>query len=155
MEFGQPSTGAPAEAIAAAHHVLDTDPMGYWESPKSKARIARHYQETCGAVIDPEQIVLTCGASPGSVSASSSSFDPGVRVAIARPGYVAYRNNSRASHMEPVESPCGEAERYQVTAAALDASDPVPDGSISASPANPTGTVIEPAESAAIAEVCR
>ncbi|TAK13282.1 MAG: aminotransferase, partial [Rhizorhabdus sp.] len=32
MEFGQPSTGAPAAAIAAARHVLDTDAMGYWES---------------------------------------------------------------------------------------------------------------------------
>ena len=32
MEFGQPSTGAPAAAIAAAHRVLDTEPMGYWES---------------------------------------------------------------------------------------------------------------------------
>ena len=155
MEFGQPSTGAPAEAIAAAHHVLDTDPMGYWESPKLKARIARHYGETCGAVIDPEQIVLTCGASPGLVLALSLLFDPGARVAIARPGYVAYRNNLRALHMEPVELRCGEAERYQVTAAALDALDPVPDGLILASPANPTGTVIEPAELAAIAEVCR
>ena len=29
MEFGQPSTGAPAAAIAAAHQVLDTDGMGY------------------------------------------------------------------------------------------------------------------------------
>lgn len=155
MEFGQPSTGAPAQAIAAAHHVLDTDPMGYWESPKLKARIARHYKETCGAVIDPEQIVLTCGASPGLVLALSLLFDPGARVAIARPGYVAYRNNLRALHMEPVELPCGAAERYQVTAAALDALEPAPDGLILASPANPTGTVIEPAELAAIAEVCR
>ena len=32
MEFGQPSTGAPKAAIEAAHKVLDTDPMGYWES---------------------------------------------------------------------------------------------------------------------------
>jgi aspartate/methionine/tyrosine aminotransferase len=32
MEFGQPSTGAPSAAIAAAHRVLDTDAMGYWES---------------------------------------------------------------------------------------------------------------------------
>ena len=46
MEFGQPSTGAPAAAIAAAHHVLDTDPMGYWENPRLKERIARHYLET-------------------------------------------------------------------------------------------------------------
>ncbi len=33
--------------------------------------------------------------------------------------------------------------------------DPAPDGLILASPANPTGTIVEPAELAAIAEVCR
>ena len=45
MEFGQPSTGAPSAAIAAAHAVLDNDPMGYWESQALKERIARHYRE--------------------------------------------------------------------------------------------------------------
>ena len=48
MEFGQPSTGAPAAAIARAQHVLAHDGMGYWESPDLKARIARHYGETYG-----------------------------------------------------------------------------------------------------------
>ena len=38
MEFGQPSTGAPAAAIARAHQVLDADAMGYWESPDLRVR---------------------------------------------------------------------------------------------------------------------
>lgn len=45
MEFGQPSTGAPAAAIARAHQVLDAEAMGYWESPDLRARIARLYDE--------------------------------------------------------------------------------------------------------------
>src|SRR6185369_4214999 len=73
----------------------------------------------------------------------------------ARPGYVAYRNTLRALYLEPVELACGEAERYQVTAAALAALDPAPDGLIIASPANPTGTIIPADELAAIARVCR
>ena len=155
MEFGQPSTGAPVAAIAEAHRVLDADPMGYWENPALKARIARHYRDAFGVTVDPVQVVLTCGASPALVMALSLRFAPGARIAIARPGYVAYRNNVRALHMEPVELPCGAAERYQITAAALDALDPAPDGLILASPANPTGTVIAPDELAAIAQVCR
>lgn len=155
MEFGQPSTGAPAAAIAEAHRVLDADPMGYWESPALKARIVRLYAERHGVEISPAQVILTCGASPGLVLALNMSFDPGARVAIARPGYVAYRNNLRALHMEPVELPCGEAERYQLTAKALAALDPAPQGVILASPANPTGTIIPKDELAAIAEVCR
>ena len=154
MEYGQPSTGAPAAAIAAAHAVLDAEAGGYWESPALRERIARHYAEAYGVTVSPEQVFLTCGASPAFVLALSCLFRPGARVALARPGYVAYRNAMRTLYIEPVELPCGPAERYQVTAAALDALDPAPEGLILASPANPTGTVIAPEELAAIAEVC-
>lgn len=155
MQFGQPSTGAPAAAIAAAHEVLDREAMGYWESPALKARIARRYDEIYGVRVTPEQIVLTCGASPALVLALSTCFSPGDRVATARPGYVAYRNTLRALHMTPVEIPCGPESRFQMTAAALAALDPAPAGLIIASPANPTGTIIAPEELAAIAQVCR
>ena len=155
MEFGQPSTGAPAAAIAAAHRVLDTDPLGYWESPALKERIAKHYTDWYGATVSPTRIVLTCGASPALVLALNMSFAPGDRVAFARPGYVAYRNTLKALHIEPVELACGEAERFQMSAKALAALDPAPQGVIIASPANPTGTIIPHEELAAIAEVCR
>src|SRR5690606_17558553 len=105
--------------------------------------------------VQPEQIILTCGASPALVLALSCLFTPGMRVAIARPGYVAYRNTLKALYLEPVELACGAVERFQITAKALAALDPAPDGVIIASPANPTGTIIPPDELAAIAEVCR
>jgi aspartate/methionine/tyrosine aminotransferase len=155
MEFGQPSTGAPAAAIAVAHRVLDADPMGYWESPALKDRIVAHYDETYGVTVDPEQLILTCGASPALVLALATSFSPGDRVAVARPGYVAYRNTLRALHMVPVELACGPHERFQLSAARLAALDPAPAGVILASPANPTGTLIPAAELEAIAQVCR
>ena len=155
MEFGQPSTGAPAAAIAEAHRVLAAEAMGYWESNALKERIAEHYASAYGVAIEREQVILTCGASPAFVLALSCLFRPGARVALARPGYVAYRNTLRALYLEPVELPCGDLERYQVTAAALAALDPPPDGLILASPANPTGTIIPAGELAAIAAVCR
>lgn len=154
MEYGQPSTGAPARALERAHEVLDSEPGGYWENGALKARIARHYLETYGQSVDPEQIILTCGASPALVLALSSLFPPASRVALARPGYVAYRNTLKAMYLEPVEIECGPEQRYQLTAAALEALEPAPDGVILASPANPTGTIIEPEELRAIAEVC-
>lgn len=155
MEFGQPSTGAPAAAIARAHQVLDADAMGYWESPDLRARIARLYDERYGVAVDPNRILLTCGASPALVLALSTLFKPGDRIALARPGYVAYRNTLRALHLEPAEIACGPDTRFQLTAAQLQALDPAPAGVIIASPANPTGTIIPDAELAAIAEVCR
>lgn len=154
MEFGQPSTGAPAAAIALAHEVLDSEAMGYWESVPLKARIARHYAQAYGVDVDAEQVILTCGASPAMVLALSCLFAPGARVAVARPGYVAYRNTLKAMYLDPVEFDCGPEQRFQVTAAALDALDPVPDGLILASPANPTGTIIDADELRRIAEVC-
>ena len=154
MEFGQPSTGAPAAAIAEAHRVLDADAMGYWESAPLKARIARLYDERYGVAVDPDRLLLTNGASPALVLALASRFQPGDRIAMARPGYVAYRNTVKALKMTPVEIACGPAEHYQLTAAALSALDPAPAGVIIASPANPTGSVIAPDEMAAIAAVC-
>lgn len=155
MEFGQPSTGAPRAAIARAHEVLDTDPMGYWESQALKVRLARHYLETYGVRVEPEQFILMCGASPALTLALSSTFSAGDRIALARPGYVAYRNTLRALHLTPVEIPCGPESRFQLTAASLAALDPAPQGVIVASPANPTGTIIGASELEAIARVCR
>jgi aspartate/methionine/tyrosine aminotransferase len=155
MEFGQPSTGAPAKAIETAHHVLDTDGLGYWESPALKERLARHYQESYGVSVAPEQFILTCGASPALLLALISSFEPGARIAMARPGYVAYRNTVKALRQVPIEIPCDASVRFQLTAAVLAAIEPAPDGVIIASPANPTGTIIDAAELKAIAAVCR
>jgi len=155
MEFGQPSTGAPKAALAVAHRVLDSEAMGYWESAELTGRIARHYRETYGVAVHREEVVLTCGASPALVLALSSAFEVGARVALARPGYVAYRNTLRALHMVPVEIPCGPDVGYQLSAAAIAALNPAPAGVIVASPANPTGSIIPAAELAAIARVCR
>ncbi|WP_293679184.1 aminotransferase class I/II-fold pyridoxal phosphate-dependent enzyme, partial [uncultured Phenylobacterium sp.] len=154
MEFGQPSTGAPRAAIAAAHAVLDAEPLGYWESAPLKARICRHYAEAYGVEVKPGQITLTCGASPALVIALSATFRPGDVIAMARPGYVAYRNTAKALNLVPLEIACGPETRFQLTAATLAALDPAPAGVILASPANPTGTIIPAAELAAIAKVC-
>lgn len=154
MEFGQPSTGAPKAAIVAAHGVLDSDGMGYWSSEPLKARICRHYAETYGVTVEPSQITLTCGASPGLVLALSATFKPGDVIAMARPGYVAYRNSVRALNLTPLEIDCGPETRFQLTAELLARIDPAPAGVILASPANPTGTIIPGDELKAIAEVC-
>lgn len=155
MEFGQPSTGAPAAAVARAHAVLDQDAMGYWESAPLRERICRLYQDRYVVQVDPDRILLTCGASPALVLALASRFRPGDRIALARPGYVAYRNTLHALNLTPVEIACGQETRFQLTAAQLSELDPAPAGIIIASPANPTGTIIPNDELEAIAAVCR
>jgi aspartate/methionine/tyrosine aminotransferase len=155
MEFGQPSTGAPQAAIDTAHAVLDSDAMGYWESAHLRARIARHYHERYGVEIAPDRVLLTAGASPALLLSMLAGFEPGARIAMARPGYVAYRNTVRAVHLEAVEIDCGPETRFQLSAQMIEAIHPAPAGIVIASPANPTGTILPADELEAIVSACR
>lgn len=155
MEFGQPSTAAPEAALAAVRDALDRDPPGYWESMPLRQRIARLYRERHGLDVDPARILLTCGASPALLLALLARFEAGDRIAYATPGYVAYRNTTIAAHMRPVAIGCGPETGYQLTAEAIAALDPAPAGLIIASPANPTGTIIDANALRAIADTCR
>lgn len=155
MEFGQPSTGAPPLAIAAAHHRLDSEAGGYWESPALVERIAQLYAERHGLAIDPGRIILTNGASPALALAIAALFAPGDRIAFARPGYVAYRNAVLALGRVPVEIGTDAATRFQIAASHLEALPDAPQGLILASPANPTGSMIDAPGLAAIAAVAK
>src|SRR5690606_18443609 len=86
-----------------------------------------------------------------------AAFDVGDRVALARPGYPAYRNILGALGCEVVEIDCGPAERFQPTPAALDAvqADGPLAGLVLASPANPTGTMVSRSELTALSDWCR
>ena len=86
------------------------------------------------------------------------SFDGGDEVWMTRPGYPAYRNTLRALGTSVVELACGAEVRYQPTVAMLEAErvarGAAPKGLVVASPANPTGTIIDADELAAIARWC-
>ena len=155
MEFGQPSTGAPRQALQTARQMLDKDALGYWESAPLKKRICQHYKETYGVEVRPGRIAITAGASSALVSALSSRFSPGDTIAMARPGYVAYRNTVKALGMKALELDCGPEDRFSVTASRIASLDPAPEGLIIASPANPTGTIMSAGELSEIAAICR
>ena len=155
MEFGQPSTGAPPAAIAAAHHRLDAEPGAYWESPELRVRIAKLYDERHGLKIEPDRIVLTCGASPALVLALTALFAPGDAIAFTRPGYVAYRNTISALGRTPVEIEAGPDTRFQIAASHIANLREAPAGMIIASPANPTGAMINAQGLADISAIAR
>jgi aspartate/methionine/tyrosine aminotransferase len=157
LEVGQPSTGAPAAVVAAAHAALDDDPLGYTEAlgmPALRRRIARHYRERYGIAVEPERIAVTTGSSAGFILAFLAAFDPGDRVALAAPGYPAYRNILTALGLEPVALPVDADTRFQPTPAHLERAGALA-GLILASPANPTGTVLGAEALAELAQYCR
>jgi len=155
MEVGQPSAGAPEAALQAAERAMRSDKLGYWESGALKERIARHYRDWYGVEVEPERVILTPGASGALLLAFAVLLDAGDPVAMGRPGYPAYRNVLNALGMQPVELPCGAESRFQPTAAMVEALDPAPAALIVASPANPTGTMLDRGELAALIDVCR
>jgi aspartate/methionine/tyrosine aminotransferase len=157
LSAGQPSAGAPAAVRAAAKDALDNNVLGYTVAlgiPELRTAIAGSYADRHGLVVDPNDVVITTGSSGGFLLAFLACFDVGDRVAIASPGYPCYRNILSALGCEVVEMPCGADTRFQPTATMLADLDPPVQGVIVASPANPTGTVIPPAELAAIASWC-
>jgi len=155
MHLGQPTRGPSDATIAAASRALNVGPNGYWESHELKERLVEHYREWYSVDIAPERIVLTNGASAALVAVFASMFATGERVALARPGYPAYRNTLIGLGRVPVELDCGAASRYRLTAPVLAALEPAPQGVVVASPANPTGTMLDASEFQAIAHECR
>src|SRR5207302_4034497 len=146
MEVGQPAAPAPACAIAAARAAL-AGPLRYTESlgiPSLRARIARHYQERHGVVVDPARIIVTTGSSAGFILAFLTLFEPGDRVAVAVPGYPPYRHILKALGCEPVLIETNAAARFALTPdLLLTAHRRTPlQGVLVASPANPTGTMM-------------
>jgi aspartate/methionine/tyrosine aminotransferase len=158
LEAGQPCFGAPDKAIEFAVKCLQGDPrQGYTEAIGTGAlrrRIAAHYGERYGADIDPSRVAVTFGSSGGFLLSFLSALDVGDKVAMACPGYPAYRNFLKALGIEPVEFPVGPDTNYQPTRAHLDALKEKVDGLIICSPANPTGTMLKAAELKDIAQWC-
>ncbi len=148
MEVGQPAAPAPATAIKAAQDALTRGRIGYTETlgiPSLRARIARHYQDAYNLALDPARVVVTTGSSGGFILAFLSMFEPGDRVALANPGYPPYRHILSALGCEPVLIETSAETRWALSAKALIAAHqraPLK-GVVIASPANPTGTMMD------------
>jgi aspartate/methionine/tyrosine aminotransferase len=154
---GEPSTGASDVVRNRAIELLTSGDLGYTESmgaPGMRAAIATHYARWYDVAVDPAQVAVTTGSSGGFMLAFLAAFDVGDRVALARPGYPAYKNILTALGCEVVELPCGPDARYQPTVAQLESLETPVSGLVVASPANPTGTMIGAAALAGLAGWC-
>lgn len=158
MEVGQPSDPAPLLVREAAKLALDTHQIGYTEAlgiELLRQRIARFYQDTYGVSVQPERVVVTTGSSCGFILAFAASFDPGDRVAIASPGYPAYRNILHALNIETVSIPVGPDSHWQLQAQALESLKEKIDGVIVANPSNPTGSMLDKRQLQDVATWCQ
>jgi aspartate/methionine/tyrosine aminotransferase len=160
MEVGQPGTPAPRAALARVARALERETLGYTVAlglPVLRERIARHYAERYGVAVEPERVVVTTGSSAGFVLAFLALFDVGAKVALPSPGYPCYRHILAALGQTPVPIVTDAAGRWMPTRAQVETAcrDQGIAGLVVASPSNPTGTMLEPARLAEIADACR
>jgi len=158
LAVGQPSDPAPAIVLEAARRALAEGRIGYTDSlgmMDLRAAIADHYRDHYGVDVPVERVVVTTGSSAAFNLAFLGLFDAGARVAIAAPGYPAYRNIMSALGIVVVEidaTATGNLTADHLREAHRESS---LDGVLFASPANPTGAVIAKDELEAILSFCR
>jgi aspartate/methionine/tyrosine aminotransferase len=157
LEIGEPGAPAPEAVREAARQALSAGRIGYTDSlgiPALRQAIAAHYRDQYGVAVDPAEVAVTTGSSAGFLLAFLAAFEAGDRVALAVPGYPAYRNILSALGIEPVLVEVGENGGYQPTPEHLSDLGRI-DGLIVASPANPTGAMIGPEALARLVAWCR
>ena len=144
MEVGQPGTSAPKGALVALNGRMQSNPMGYTValgSPDLRRKIAELYEKWYGLWLNPDRVVVTSGSSGAFLLGFNSLFDSGDRVGIGAPGYPSYRQILKALGLVPVDIATTEENRFQPVVADIISQNLA--GLMVASPANPTGTMLD------------
>lgn len=144
MEVGQPGSPAPKAARDALTAAMQDQAMGYTVAlglPELRARIALLYKEWYGITLDPARVIVTPGSSGAFILAFTTLFDAGAKVGLGEPGYPSYKQILSALDLQPVGIQTSAQNRLQPVAGDLRGLDL--DGLIVASPANPSGTMLD------------
>ena len=124
--------------------------------PALRERIAGWYASRFGLAVDPARIVVTAGASAALQLVTLALFEAGDEVLMPDPCYPCNRHFVSAAGAVPRLLPAPASARFQLDAASVRAAwGPATRGVLLASPSNPTGTSIAPAEMAAIVQAVR
>jgi aspartate/methionine/tyrosine aminotransferase len=159
MEVGEPDFPTPAPVIAAAQAHLATGRVFYTPAlglPELREAIAGFYQSRYGIKLPASRIVVTAGASGALLLALACLATPGKEWLLTDPGYPCNRHFVRTFEGVPVNIPVRASSNFQPTLADLEQYwTENTTGALFASPANPTGTMLDTAQLAAIADFVR
>ena len=156
LNIGEPDFTAPPAVQAAAQEAIAQGRSQYTPAtglPQLRERISQWYSQRFGLAIAPERIVVTAGASAGLQLACLALLNAGDEVLMPDPSYPCNRHFVSAADAKAVLLPTTAAQRFQLSAAQVEAAwGPKTRGVLLASPSNPTGSSIDPAEMARIAQ---
>jgi aspartate/methionine/tyrosine aminotransferase len=143
MEVGQPSTGAPSDALERTSKIIKSNPLGYTVAlglPELRKKIAELYGQWYNLDLDPSRVVITSGSSGAFILSFAALFEVGARVGIGAPGYPSYRQILKSLGISPVDIMTNFENKFQPTV--KDVLSKNLDGLLVASPSNPTGTML-------------
>jgi (5-formylfuran-3-yl)methyl phosphate transaminase len=155
LEVGEPEFETPPEIIAAATQAMRAGATHYTHSLgllELREAIAAWYHTHYRVTVSPEQIIVTSGSSPAILLVLAALLDPGDEVILSDPRYACYPNFIRLCDGRTVDVTVDEAEGFQYTAGKVRPHLTSRTKAILInSPANPTGTLLPPAQMADIA----
>lgn len=155
LEVGEPDFATAEPILEAARRFLSGGHVHYTAAlglRQLREKISDFYSARYGLVIAPERIVVTAGASGALLLALGVLVNPGDEWLLPDPGYPCNRHFVRLLEGKPVALRVHAESSYQPTAAQLaDAWTARTRGLLVASPANPTGTLLDPGDMAALA----
>ncbi|WP_166416525.1 pyridoxal phosphate-dependent aminotransferase [Cochlodiniinecator piscidefendens] len=155
MEVGQPGTPAPAGARSALASDMAENALGYTVAlglPELREGISKLYKKWYNVEVDPARIVITPGSSGAFILAFTALFDTAEKVGLGEPGYPSYRQILKALDLDPVGIQTSAENRLQPVPADFEEMDL--SGLIVASPANPSGTMLDRDALGALIETC-
>jgi aspartate/methionine/tyrosine aminotransferase len=159
LNIGEPDFTASAPVQAAASACLAAGQTAYTQAtglPALRAALSAWYAQRFGLDIAPERILITAGASAALQLVCLALFEAGDEVLMPDPCYPCNRHFVTAAGGQARLLPCGPEQRFQLDAAGVEAAwTPTTRGVVLASPSNPTGTSIDPAEMRRIVEAVR
>ena len=149
MEIGEPDFETPAPIVEAAVSALRSGYTHYTPAlglPALREAVAAYYQQCYGVLIAPERVVITPGASGALLLALAVLLDVGDEVLMADPGYPCNRHFVYLLEGVVKAIAVDASTAYQLDDAHVLAHvSPRTAAVMLASPANPTGTVIQDA----------
>ena len=150
--IGEPDFPTPQPMLDAAAKALQSSRFPYTPSlgiPELRTAIANFYWDRYQVKIAPERIAVTAGASAALLLTMGVLVNPNDEVLLTDPGYPCNHQFIRAMGGKTIGVPVDSASNYQLNATLIEQHwREATAAALVASPANPTGTMIHPAEMA-------
>jgi aspartate/methionine/tyrosine aminotransferase len=156
LEVGEPDFDIPPAVKNATCQALEQGLTHYTHSLgdlELREAISRHYSDTYGVSVKPEQVAVTSGTSPAMMLVFAVLLEAGQEVILSDPGYACYPNFINFLGGVPVRVNVFEKDGFQLRPEAIrEKINEKTRAILINSPSNPTGNLLSKSTMKAIAE---